>query len=56
MSAALMHIRKLVYRSNERCLCAMYSGPASEQVKQPSVDIHTALGGVFSGACLDGYI
>ena len=29
-------------------------GPASEQVKQPSGDIRTALGGVFSGACLDG--
>ena len=54
MSAALMHIRKLAYRSNERCLCAMYSGPASEQVKQPLGDKGTALCGVLSGARLDG--
>ena len=32
----------------------MYSGPASEQVKQPLGDKGTALCGVLSGARLDG--
>ena len=39
-------------------LCALYSGtcgPASDEARQPSGEIRTALGGVFSGAHLDGY-
>ena len=38
-------------------LCALYSGtcgPASDEARQPSGEIRTALGGVFSGAHLDG--
>jgi len=45
-------------RKMSESLCALYSGtcgPASEEAKQPSGDIRTALGRVFSGACLDGY-
>ena len=36
-------------------LSPMYSGAGrAEEAKQPSADIRTALGGVFSGAHLDG--
>ena len=41
-------------RKMSESLCALYigtCGPASEEAKQPSGDIRTALGGVFSGAC-----
>ena len=37
--------------------CALYSGtcgPASDKARQPSGDICTVLGGVFSSARLDG--
>ena len=45
----------LQQRKMSEALCTMYGGAGrAEEAKQPSADIRTTLGGVFSGAHVDG--